>query len=85
MNDIKSLITSTRGKFFTVRFIKKDGTVRRMTCRTGVAKHLKGGSLAYDPASYDLKTVFDVQKKQYRMINLSTIFSFQCGKVSWNR
>ena len=67
------LIKSTEGRNFTVSFTKKDGTHRKMNCRLGVTKHLKGGELAYDPAEYDLITVFDVQKNGYRMINVDTL------------
>jgi hypothetical protein len=60
---------------FGVEFIKKDGSVRKMNCRFNVKSHLKGGELAYDPSEYDLMTVFDMDKKNYRMINLETIQS----------
>ena len=70
-------------KIFSVRFIKKDGSVRDMTCRFGVTSHLKGGELAYKPADYDLIGVFDMnapskdpdvdEKGAYRSINLQTL------------
>lgn len=61
------------GKIFKVVFTKKDGTERVMVCRRGVKSHLKGGVLRYNPKDYDLITVFDMQKKQYRSINMATI------------
>ena len=67
------LIRSTKGKIFTVSFVKKDGTLRKMNCRLGVTKHLKGGELAFDPKEYDLIPVFDLQKNAYRMINVDTL------------
>lgn len=67
------LIRATNGKIFTVSFIKKDGTLRKMNCRLGVTKHLKGGELAFDPKEYDLIPVFDLQKNAYRMINIDTL------------
>lgn len=73
------LMKSTQGKIFSATFMKKDGTVRAMNCRLGVTKHLKGGSLAFNPAEYDLMTVFDVQKKAYRMIDLDTLKSVRVG------
>jgi len=60
-------------KFFSVKFVKKDGTLRKMQCRLGVKKHLKGGELKHDPKELNHLTVFDVQKKAYRTINLNTI------------
>lgn len=67
------LMKSTEGRIFSVTFQKKDGSERDMVCRLGVTKHLKGGELAYEPAEYDLMTVFDLQKNGYRMINLDTV------------
>lgn len=67
------LIKSTEGRIFTVEFTKKDGSHRKMNCRLGVTKHLKGGELAYEPSEYDLITVFDVQKGGYRMISIDTL------------
>lgn len=73
MMKLDDLIAQSNGKFVTVRFVKKDGTVRTMTCRTGVRKHLKGGQSTLDPSRY--LTVFDVQKGEYRAINRDTILS----------
>lgn len=77
------LMKFTNGRIFSVSFVKKDGSTREMTCRLGVKKHLKGGELSYDPSEYDLKTVFDLQKNQYRMINLDTLLSITIDGVSY--
>ena len=58
-------------KFFTVVFRKKDGTLRKMNCRLGVTKHLKGGTKGYDKSN--LVTVYDIVKKGYRTVNLDTL------------
>jgi len=71
--DAKNMIKSTKGKFFTVWFIKKDGTLRRMNARLGVKAYLKGGELPYNPEEKGLIPVYDVQTKGYRMINWTTI------------
>lgn len=71
------------GKIFSVEFIKKDGSTRIMNARYGVTKHLRGGSLAYDASSKNLIPVFDFSKKEYRMINVSTIKKFKKGKVEF--
>ena len=36
------------GKIASVVFTKEDGSERKMTCRTGVKKHLKGGKCTTD-------------------------------------
>jgi hypothetical protein len=76
----KELIFDTKGKFFTVTFIKKDGSERVMNARLGVKKYLKGGTLAYDPAEFNYITVYDMGAKGYRMVNANTIKNLKIGK-----
>jgi hypothetical protein len=66
-------IDSTNGKFFTVKFIKKDGTLRKMTCRTGVSKGITGKGLAFEPKEKGLKVVWSTDAEGYRMINLAQV------------
>lgn len=80
----KNLINSSKGKFFTVEFTKKNGDLRKMNCRKGVKKHLQGGSLAFDPNSKGLVVVFDAQKKAYRMININTLQSVTIDKATYS-
>jgi len=70
---------SGRGEIFTVVFVKKDGTRRVMNARLGVKRYLRGGELPYDPIAKGLLPVFDLQKNDYRMINLNTIISAKVG------
>ena len=86
LNDIIQLIKDTKGAFFTVKFIKKDGTERVMNCRLGVKKYLHGGELPYDPVAKGLIPVWDpiAAKKQdgsegYRTISINTISSAKIG------
>lgn len=81
MVKLDELVQASNGKFVSVRFVKKDGSIRTMVCRLGVTKHLKGGSSTLDPAKY--LTVFDVQKEEYRAINRATIVSVTFGGVSY--
>jgi hypothetical protein len=74
---MKDKILATNGKFFSVSFIKKDGSERKMTARLGVKKDIKGVGMKYDPLERNLIVVFDIHKKAYRMINLSTILTFK--------
>lgn len=61
--------------FVTVTFIKADGTTRKMNCRMGVTKHLKGGKSTLDAAKY--VTVYDMTKAAYRAINRETIIDIK--------
>lgn len=61
-------------KFTAVIFRKRtDGSIRRMTFRTGVTSHLKGGEMAYNAQAHKLITVFDVAKQDYRSIPIEGI------------
>lgn len=74
---MKDKILATNGRFFSVSFIKKDGSERKMTARLGVKKDIKGVGLKFNPTERNLIVVFDIHKKAYRMINLSTILTFK--------
>jgi len=75
----KGIIENTKGKFFTVRFVKKDATVRTINCRLGVKKHTNGGANNVD--QNDFVTVYSVSDKGYRNINLSTVQEIHFKKV----
>ena len=49
---LDKIIEQSQGRFFTVTFVKKDGTKRVMTARLGVTKHLKGGLCTVDREKY---------------------------------
>lgn len=70
-------IKKTNGRIFSVTFVKKDGSVRKMTARLGVKKDLKGVGLGFNPTAKQLVVVFDMHKSAYRMINLQTIITFK--------
>ena len=82
---MKDLIESTKGKFFTVTFVKKDGTIRTMTARTGVRKGVKGNGLKFNPSERNLKVVWSCDAESFRMINLNTILGIKFkGKNYFN-
>ena len=64
---------SSAGHTFYAESVKKDGSLRRMTARLGVHKGITGKGMRYDPAAYGLLPVFDMDKAQWRMINLNTL------------
>jgi hypothetical protein len=75
-NEAKEIILGTNGKLFSVTFIKKDGSLRDMTCRLGVQKHLKGGKSTTSHIER-LITVFEmisgISEPRYRNINTETL------------
>lgn len=78
--NIKQRIEATKGKFFVVNFVKKDGSMRKMIARTGVKKNLVGAGRS-KPLADHLVCVYDVANKGYRTINADSVVSFKCGEV----
>jgi hypothetical protein len=88
---------ASNGKFFTARFVKKDGTIRTITGRTGVKKNLKEGAAKrkYNPAAFNNipvfevgagnNRVFDTVNGQYRTICTDRLLSFKQGKIKIRR
>ena len=69
---LKHKLTSRAGgRFFSITFVKADGSTRKMVCRLGVKQHAGGKSS--DQFNYSLLTVYDVQKRGFRNINLETV------------
>ena len=68
-------IVMTKGKKFSVTFIKKNGQKRVMTAVTRESpiykNALRGGKLPYDPFQKGVIPVFDLGKNFFRMINVN--------------
>jgi hypothetical protein len=81
-----SLLFSTKGKYFSAGFYKKDGTYREIVSRTGVKKYRKTEdkkSFATNPDNpYFL--VYDIKKKGYRVINLETLAWVKFGGTTYD-
>jgi len=72
----EALIRKNQGKIFSVKFKKKDGTIRDMTARLGVTSHLRGGTDSTEHLDY-LVNVFDMKIQQYRKINLNNLIEMK--------
>ena len=80
-DEMVKMIKSTKGRWFSCSFIKKDGSKRVMNGRIGCHKGIKGVGRKFQKEN--LVTVFDAQAKEYRMINVDTMLTFNCGGFSW--
>ena len=67
------------GRITALTFTKRDGSIRHMSARLGVTKHLKGGTKPYDDAERNILTVFDMGAKGYRAVRLDSITSVAAG------
>ena len=66
-------IYASRGHVFFAEFRKRDGSLRRMTARLGVRKGVTGKGMRYNPLERGLLPVFDMDRADWRMINLNTL------------
>jgi len=72
LKNLQNLVSD--GAIFSVEFIKRsNGELRKMVCRLGVKKHLRGGAKAYDSKQHNLLTVFDMESAGYRSIPVDSI------------
>ena len=81
--DVLHLLEQNKGSIFSVVFLKKDGSIRHMTCRFGVKKNLKGGKQKFNPLERGYLVVLDTKKKAYRMVNLNTISNITSKGVEY--
>jgi len=73
---------------FSVEFVKRTtGELRKMNCRLGVSKGVKGTGMRFNPDAKDLIPVYEMprgtkKKAQWRMINLRSVRSIRVkGKI----
>ena len=89
INVARNIIENTNGLWFSVEFVKKDGSLRKMTCKTGVRnwvdsngnqRTLAGGKNT-KAAYVNYVNVYDTVAKDYRTINTETLKAFKCGDL----
>ena len=75
MNKKQAIEIIKSGLFFSAEFIKKDGSVRKVRARSGVKKYLRPNAKprTYNPTELGYITIFDLDKEDYRLINLQTL------------
>jgi hypothetical protein len=77
------------GRIYSVKFVKKDGTVRTLNTIKGTKKGVKGVGMSYDAEQKGLLPMYDIRlaaKKEpadkcWRMTNLKTIISLSTEKI----
>ena len=83
MNKKQAIAIIKSGKFFSCSFTKKDGSVRYLLGRSGVKKYLRPNAKprSYNPLELGYLSVYDLQAKDYRLVNLQTITMLNNKKV----
>jgi len=83
---VENLLKETSNKkIFSVTFIKKDGSLRKMNAMRGVRKGVKGVGHSFNPSEKNLLTVYDMQKGDFRFVNLNDVISFKANKKSFEK
>ena len=80
-DELKAMIKSTKGMFFSCVTLKSDGSYRKWVARTGVKKGVKG--VGRKNIKENLVTVFDMQINQFRTLDTNKLLSFNCGNFAW--
>ncbi len=73
------------GRIFAVEFIKKDGTNRLMVCKIKRVMDSERSSRPWNRnwGTNTCITVYDVQKRAYRHVNLSTVTKVKASRVEY--
>ena len=82
-NKAKELIKESKGLIFSTTFIKKDNTIRTLTSRTGKKYTPTGKKAPYKPKDYNLIPLYDMKKKDFRMLNLNTLLTLSINKEKY--
>ena len=77
------LINDAGGRIFTATVTTQDGRSRMMNCRKGVSKGVKNKKPAANIALLGMIRVWDMQKKDYRTLNLPNITGLKINKASY--
>lgn len=84
MEIVENLLRETSNKkIFTVTFVKKDGSIRKMNAMRGVRKGVKGVGHSFSPSEKNLLTVYDMQIGEFRFVNLNDVLSFKANKKTF--
>lgn len=70
-------------KFFSIEFVKKDGSLRKLTGRLGVKKHLRGGEDSTAHIDKYLNVFENNSDTKFRKVNLETTRKIVVGKVEY--
>ena len=80
-DELKAMVKSTKGRFFSAEFIKANGSKRKIIARVGCHIGVKG--VGRKNTKENLVTVYEPKVKGWRTINLGTLQNFNCGNFAW--
>jgi hypothetical protein len=83
VSDFRKFVRN-EGKVFSVTFVKKDGSVRKMVARLGVRSYLTGGKPKYNADDRGMVVVFSMDDLGYRTITLDRVLRLKAYKQVLN-
>ena len=87
MKTLDQLITETKGKFFSVTFTKKDGSVRTINGKDMYNRLLVGGKFAASESGYvpfinrNASNILNKKGGNWVCAHKNEVVSFKCGKI----
>ena len=81
-DELKAMVKSTKGRFFSADFIKADGTKRHIVACIGCHVGVKGTSTR--TSKEHLIAVYEPKTKGWRTINVNTLQHFKCGNFEFS-
>ena len=76
---LQKQIESTKGRFFSITFQKKDGTLRTINAKT---MNSNGGKSCAADAGY--VSVYNRNKKSWASVHPDRVHSISCGSIQQN-
>ena len=85
-SEVKDFIKSVKkGKIFSVGFIKKDGTFRKIATMNGTSKGVTGKGLSFDPDKKGMTPMYDLSlarktkdpEKCWRMVSYDKVLEIK--------
>lgn len=75
--DKRRILDEAGSTFFSVDFVKKDGSIRHMNCKRWIESAFSHGSANAKPSPFANKPEYylavDMAKSEFRAVNLSTL------------
>lgn len=91
IDELRELVKATKGRIAMVEFTKKNGELRKMKCRIEVKKDINpdaricvNGTSNTKAHLKEYMSVYDMEKKAWRSINLDTVKSIHCGDIQYD-
>lgn len=79
----KSAIKAVKNLFFSITFVKKDGSIRTLNGQFRKYQPVENAKHSHQIAD-NFIFVWDLVNKGWRQVNLDTLINFKCGKYSFN-